>query len=542
MRKLGITTTYKDLEHLAVGETLERSAHMVPDKVCISFKEERVTYRQLDERSQLLAAGLQEIGIRKGDRVSIYMSSCPEFYIAFYALQKIGAIIAWANPAYRTQELTFILNNSQAKAIFVQKGKDGFDNFGLVQELRGDLPHLAYVIAMGGGGGEGVYAFEDVLSIGKNKGLTKPSIDIHQDLSMLIYTSGTTGVPKGSMITHFQAVRGGYSHVGGVNATADDVFLGILPMSHSYGCGTALIQPILIQASVILLEAFNGEQTLKMIDSAKPTIQHGTPTQYVIEMNHPNLDRYDLSSLRAGYLAGQICPEEVIQWGEDRNIYLSSSWGNSEVGPGCGTACPFGTSLELRKKTVGKPIPGTEAKAINPETGNEVATGEIGELMVRGPNVLKGYWQNPEETNKQLEKDGWLHTGDLISIDEQGFIRMYGRSKDLINRGGLKIIPSEIESLILQHPQIEQACVVGTPNPVLGESICACVIPRGNAKISLQGVRDFLKEKVAKHKLPDELLVLSDFPKMPGGIKVKKYGADGVQEMASADKNRETLR
>jgi fatty-acyl-CoA synthase len=313
-------------------------------------------------------------------------------------------------------------------------------------------------------------------------------------------------------------------------------------MSHSYGCGTALIQPILIQASVILLEAFNGEQALKMIDSAKPTIQHGTPTQYVIEMNHPNLDRYDLSSLRAGYLAGQICPEEVIQWGEDRNIYLSSSWGNSEVGPGCGTACPFGTSLELRKKTVGKPIPGTEAKAINPETGNEVATGEIGELMVRGPNVLKGYWQNPEETNKQLEKDGWLHTGDLISIDEQGFIRMYGRSKDLINRGGLKIIPSEIESLILQHPQIEQACVVGTPNPVLGESICACVIPRGNAKISLQGVRDFLKEKVAKHKLPDELLVLSDFPKMPGGIKVKKYGAGGVQEMASADKNRETLR
>jgi fatty-acyl-CoA synthase len=542
MRKLGITTTYKDLEHLAVGETLERSAHMVPDKVCISFKEERVTYRQLDERSQLLAAGLQEIGIRKGDRVSIYMSSCPEFYIAFYALQKIGAIIAWANPAYRTQELTFILNNSQAKAIFVQKGKDGFDNFGLVQELRGDLPHLAYVIAMGGGGGEGVYAFEDVLSIGKNKGLTKPSIDIHHDLSMLIYTSGTTGVPKGSMITHFQAVRGGYSHVGGVNATADDVFLGILPMSHSYGCGTALIQPILIQASVILLEAFNGEQALKMIDSAKPTIQHGTPTQYVIEMNHPNLDRYDLSSLRAGYLAGQICPEEVIQWGEDRNIYLSSSWGNSEVGPGCGTACPFGTSLELRKKTVGKPIPGTEAKAINPETGNEVATGEIGELMVRGPNVLKGYWQNPEETNKQLEKDGWLHTGDLISIDEQGFIRMYGRSKDLINRGGLKIIPSEIESLILQHPQIEQACVVGTPNPVLGESICACVIPRCNAKISLQGVRDFLKEKVAKHKLPDELLVLSDFPKMPGGIKVKKYGAGGVQELASADKSRETLR
>ncbi len=542
MRKLGVTTTYKDLEHLSVGEALERSAHMVPDRVCVFFKEEHITYRRLNEKSDFLAAGLQDIGIRKGDRVSMYIPSCLEFYIAFYALQKIGAIVAWANPAYRTQELTFILNNSQAKAIFVQKGKDGFDNLGLVQELRAELPHLASVIAIGGGGGEGAHAFEDVLSIGKKKGLIKPSIDIHQDLSMLIYTSGTTGVPKGSMITQFQAVRGGYSHVDGVNATADDVFLGILPMSHSYGCGTALLQPILIQASVILLEAFNGEQALKMIDAAKPTIQHGTPTQYIIEMNHPNLDRYDLTSWRAGYLAGQICPEEVIQWGEDRNIYLSSSWGNSEVGPGCGTACPFGTPLEIRKKSVGKPIPGTEAKAINLETGNEVATGEIGEMMVRGPNVLKGYWQNPEETNKQLEKDGWLHTGDLISIDEQGFIRMYGRSKDLINRGGLKIYPSEIESLILQHPQVEQACVVGTPNPVLGESICACVIPRGNAKISLQAVRDFLKDKVAKHKLPDELLLLSEFPKMPGGIKIKKYGAGGVQEIASADKSREKLR
>jgi fatty-acyl-CoA synthase len=542
MKKLGITTTYKDLERLSVGEALERSAQMVPDKVCIFFKEEHITYRQLNEKSELLAAGLQGIGVRKGDRVSMYMSSCLEFYIAFYALQKIGAILAWANPAYRTQELTFILNNSQAKAIFVQKGKEGFDNLGLVQELRGDLPHLSHVISMGGGSGEGVVPFEDVLSMGKKKGFVKPAIDIHQDLSMLIYTSGTTGVPKGSMITQFQAVRGGYSHVEGVNATADDVFLGILPMSHSYGCGTALLQPILIQASVVLLEAFNGEQALKMIDSAKPTIQHGTPTQYIIEMNHPNLDRYDLSSWRAGYLAGQICPEEVIQWGEDRNIYLSSSWGNSEVGPGCGTACPFGTSLELRKKSVGKPIPGTDAKAINLETGNEVATGEIGEMMVRGPNVLKGYWQNPEETNKQLEKDGWLHTGDLISIDEQGFIRMYGRSKDLINRGGLKIIPSEIESLVLEHPQVEQACIVGTPNPVLGESICACVISRGNAKISLQEIRDFLKEKVAKHKLPDELLIFSEFPKMPGGIKVKRYGAGGVQELASADTSREKLR
>jgi len=542
MGKLGVTTTYKDLEHLAVGETLERSASIVPEKVCISFKQRRVTYRQLNEQSNALATSLQEIGVSKGDRVAIYMSSCPELYVAFYALQKIGAIVAWINSVYKTHELTFILSNSQAKAVFVQKGRNGSDNFGLVQELRGDLPHLSHVISIGGGSGEEVFAYEDLLPRGQRKGFTKPVIDIHQDLSMLIYTSGTTGVPKGSMITHFQVVRGAYSYVDGVKATADDIFAGILPLTHSYGCGSTLVQPVLIQASVSLLEAFNPEDTFKVIESEKVTIQHGAPTHYILEMNHPNLGRYGLSSLRAGYLAGQICPEEVIQWGAEKNIYLTSFWGNSEIGPGAGTMCPFGTPLDLRKKTVGKAIPGTEAKAINPETGKEVATGEIGELMVRGPNVLKGYWQNPDETNKQLEKDGWLHTGDLVSIDQSGFITIYGRSKDLINRGGLKIYPAEIEGLILQHPHVAQVCVVGTPNSVLGESTCACVIPKGDGKISLKEIREFLKEKVAKHKLPDELLIVTDFPKVAGGVKIKKYGAGGVQELASLDSNREKLR
>ena len=542
MGKLGVTTTYKELEHLAVGETLERSASIVPEKVCVSIKRDRITYKSLDEKSTAFAASLQQIGIRKGERVAIYMSNCIELYIAFFALQKIGAIIAWINSAYKTNELTFILNNSQVRAVIVQKGKEGSDNFGLVQELRDNFPQLSCVISIGGGDGEGVYAFEDLLASGKNKKLAKPSINTKQDLSMLIYTSGTTGIPKGSMITHFQVIRGAYAYVDGVMATADDIFAGILPLTHSYGCGSALVQPILIQASVSLLEAFNPEDAFKLIESEKATIQHGAPTHYILEMNHPHIDRYDLSSLRAGYLAGQICPEQVIQWGADRNIYLASFWGNSESGPGGGTMCPFGTALDVRKKSVGKAYPGTRVKAIDPDTGHEVGAGEIGELLIRGPHVLKGYWQNPEETGKQLEKDGWLHTGDLVSIDQNGFVTIYGRSKDLINRGGLKIYPMEIESLILQHPQVSQVCVVGTPNPVLGESICACIIPRDDAKISLKEIRDFSHGKVAKHKLPDELLIVSDFPKVPGGIKIKKYGAGGVQELASLDQNREKLR
>ncbi|MCX5807536.1 MAG: class I adenylate-forming enzyme family protein [Proteobacteria bacterium] len=542
MTKLGITSTYKDVENLTVGEALERSAEIVPNKVCVFFKDDSLTYKGLNEQSNALAGALQEMKIKKGDRVAVYMSNCPELYIAFYAIQKIGAIVTWVNAAYRTQELMFILSNSQAKAVFVQKGKDDSDNFALVQSLRGSLPDLSCVISLNGGQGDGVTVFEDALSSGRKKGYKKPSINIYQDLSMLIYTSGTTGIPKGSMITQYQAVRGGYSHVRGVKATSDDVLLGILPLAHSFGCGTTLIKPVLIQASVILMEAFKAEEALKLIDSRRPTLQHGSPAHYIMEMNYPNIDRYDLSSLRAGYLAGQICPEELIQWGEDRNIYLSSSWGNSEIGPGAGTMCPYRTPLEVRKKTVGKAIPGTRIKVIDPQTGKQVGAGEVGEMMVKGPNVLKGYWQNQQETDKQLEKDGWLHTGDLVSKDEKGFITMYGRSKDLINRGGLKIYPAEIESLILQHPKIIQACVVGTPNPVLGESICAVIIPKGNASVSLNEIRDFLKNKVARHKLPDELSIVSDFPKLAGGVKIKKFGEGGVQELALLDENREKVR
>jgi len=543
MGKLGVTTTYRDVENLSVGKILERSSEIAPEKVAGLFKKDHMTYKRLNEQADRLAASLQEIGIRKGDRVSIYMSNCIELYVAFYALQKVGAIVVWSNPSFKTQELMFILSNSQAKAIFIHKERNNFDYLAFVQGLRGYLPHLSYFILVGGGQGEGVFVYEDIVSRPKKKKIGKPSIDIHQDLSMLIYTSGTTGVPKGAMITHDQVVRGGYSYVEGVRATADDIFLGVLPLTHSYGCGSTLIQPILIQASVALIEAFNAEEAFKTIESEKVTLQHGAPAHYILEMNHPNVDRYDLSSLRAGYLAGQICPEEIIQWGEERKIYLTSFWGNSETGPGAGTMCPFGSPLDIRKKYVGKAIPGTQVNAMEPETGREVGPDEIGEMMVRGPHVLKGYWENPNETKKQLEEEGWLHTGDLISIDPNGFIKIYGRIKDLINRGGLKIYPTEIESLILQHPKVSQVCLVGTPNPVLGESLCACIILKEREeRISLAEIRGFLEGKVAKYKLPDELSVMTDFPKLPGGMKVKKYGKGGVQELASLDRDREELR
>jgi len=290
------------------------------------------------------------------------------------------------------------------------------------------------------------------------------------------------------------------------------------------------------------MDKFEPEKAFQIIEQHRVTLQPGAPAHYILELNHPKRNDYDLTSLRAGLIAGQIAPEGLITRVErEMAVYLTSFWGASEVGPGLGIICPYPTPLEVREKYIGKPIAGTEVRVVDPETREEVPDGEIGELTVSGWHVMKGYWKNPEETNKQII-DGWLFMGDLVSREEDGYLRIYGRTKDLINRGGFKIYPSELESLIIEHPKVEQVCMVATPNPVLGESICACIIPVKGQSLSLSELRDFLKDKIAPHKLPDELCLMEDFPRLSGGVKINKFGKGGLAELAAKDERRERFR
>jgi acyl-coenzyme A synthetase/AMP-(fatty) acid ligase len=359
---------------------------------------------------------------------------------------------------------------------------------------------------------------------------------------MLIYTSGTTGRPKGAMITHYQAVRAGMEYSYGVNARSDDIFIGFLPMSHSYGCGAILIQPLLLRSTVVLMDTFDPESAFRIIEEDKVTIQLAAPVHYILELNHGARKNYNLSSLRAGMIAGQPAPEGLItQVEEEMGVYLTSFWGASEVGPGLGIRCPYPSSLPVREKYIGKPIEGTEVQVVDTVTGARLPDGEIGELTLRGWHVLKGYWRNPEETKKQIV-DEWLFMGDLVSLEENGYFKIYGRTKDLINRGGYKIYPYELESLIMDHPKVEQVCIVATPNPVLGESICACLIPLEGETVALDEIRDFLKGKIASHKLPNEICIVKDFPRLSGGVKIKKFGEGGLADLAAKDLSREGYR
>jgi acyl-CoA synthetase (AMP-forming)/AMP-acid ligase II len=288
---------------------------------------------------------------------------------------------------------------------------------------------------------------------------------------------------------------------------------------------------------------FSAEGAFELIERERVTLQLAAPAHYILELTHPRRRKYDLSSLRAGLIAGQIAPANLItRVEEEMGIYISSFLGASEVGPGLSIILPYGSPLAVRETSIGFPLQGTRAKVADPLTGVEKAAGEPGELLLSGWHVTRGYWKNPRETALQI-RDGWLHTGDLAARDAGGCFRILGRIKECINRGGFKIIPSEIEMLLVQCPGVLEACVVGTPNPVLGESICACVkLEAGTEGVTLEGVRAFLDGKVAPFKLPDELLVIDEFPRLGGGLKVDRFGPGGLVELARTAPGRQVWR
>ena len=530
------------LKSLSLGQILEKGARSVPDKIAVVDGNQRKTYSDLNAMTNALAAGLAEIGFKKGDRAAIYMKNSIELMVAFYALQKLGVIVAWVNPNYRKNEAEYILRNSEAKGVFIFKKWEGYDYLDNVLRIKKASAGLETVILAGTKKHKGTYSFYGLIEEGYRREYIPARINTHEDLAMLLYTSGTTGSPKGAMITHYAAVRGGWEYSLGVNATSDDIFIGFLVMSHSYGCGSILIQPILLQATVILMDKFETENAFEIIEKEKITLQLAAPAHYILELNHKSRKNYHINSLRSGLIAGQIAPEGLIGKAEkEMGIYLSSFWGASEVGPGLGIMCSFQSPLNIREKYIGKPINDTFTRVVDPITHKKLPDGEIGELTLSGWHVMKGYWKNAEKTRLQII-DGWLFMGDLVSREKNGYFKIYGRTKDLINRGGYKIYPYELESLIIDHRKVDQVCVVATPNPVLGESICACVIPKSGKVVTLKEIREFMRDKIAPYKLPDEVCLMTDFPKLSGGVKIKKFGKGGLAELAKKDQNRERIR
>ncbi len=526
-----------------------------PDKTAIVCEGKSWSYQETDDLVRRTTAALRGRGLRRGDRCAIAAQNSPELIVLFYALASAGCITVWVNPGYRGSELLFPLENTGARVLLVDGPGPVLEQVAEAKRV-GELAELRRVIVRGEGerrdSGEAaadswgcvgleVEYWSAFISSGSAE-LTQPVEPRDDDYVMVIHTSGATGIPKGAPSTHGQVVEQGFHYARAMRNGPDDVFLGALPMFHSFGFICLLIQPFQLGATLVVMPQWDTGVALRLIAEERVTVHPAAPTNYLLEMAHPDFARSDLSSLRAGLISGYVPPREIFTQIEAGypGMWLCNFWGSSETGPGL--ISPFDSPPEKRYLTVGRPVLGEEARIVDPETGHAVRVGEPGELQVRGPNVIREYWNDPEETHRHLEPDGWFHTGDLARADEDGFFTIVGRLKDQINRGGLKITPHDLEVEIEKYPGVSQVCVIGIPNPVLGESICACVIPQAGAHVDLLELRAFLSQRVARNHLPDELCLLDEFPKLSGGVKIDKYGPRGLRAIVLARQDRQVFR
>ena len=538
--KWGRLTERKDVEVLSVGEMLERSARLVPDKAALIYEDQRITYKEVNDRADAVAAGLQKLGVVKGDRVAVFLQNVPELVYSYFGIAKLGAIAAWANPAYRMEEFEFILRNSGSKVAIMHREIKGFDYLEMMGELRPKLPDLKHLAILDPRPDDDVIDYRKLQEEHAGVPFEKPSIDIKKDYVLFYNTGGTTGTPKAAAHTHYTSILRATVNIDPLEVTADDVTLAHLPMYHAFGGAVCLILPVATQGTIVVMPEYNVEKALQLIQEHKVTLHHSAPAHILMSTKSPNFKNYEVSSLRTGLAGGFIWPPEVFERAyNEMHLDLVHHWGMAEIG-GIGIVCPPTEDRQRRYTSIGKPIEG-EAAVKDPTTGEILPPGQPGELVYRG-EIFKEYWNNPTETARSFDGDGWFHTGDMVMQDEEGFFKMMGRIKEQINRGGLKIVPAELESLLVKHPKIKEICVTSTPNPVLGESICVCVVPAGDEKPTLKELREFLQDKIAAYKLPEELCIFDSFPRLAGGVKYKKFGEGSIQEMAAKDETREKLR
>ena len=529
------------LSDRTLGDWLEHWATVTPDKEYLVYSDRnlRFTWKAFDNRVNNLAKGLLAIGITKGDHVGIWATNVPDWLTFLFACAKIGAVSVTVNTSYKQHELEYLCRNSDMHTLCIIDGTWDSDyvemTYNMLPELktceRGFLhsepfPRMRNVIYIGQEKHRGMYNTAELLLLGQNidderLDSIKKTIHCH-DIVNMQYTSGTTGFPKGVMLSHHNIANNGYLTGEHMMFTSEDKLCCCVPLFHCFGVVLASMNVLTHGSTQVMVEKFDPLVVLASIHKERCTAIYGVPTMFIAELNHPMFDMFDLTSLRTGIMAGSLCPVELMkQVNEKMYTQITSVYGLTETSPGM-TQTRIDDSFEVRCNTVGHEYEFTEVAVIDPETGNRLEVEQQGELCCRGYNVMKGYYNNPAATAEVLDKDGWLHSGDLGIKDKDGNFRVTGRIKDMIIRGGENIYPREIEEFLYHLEGVKDIQVAAVPSDKYGEEVGAFIILHEDAKLSEEDVRDFCRGKIARHKIPKYVFFLDDYP-MTGSGKIQKY-------------------
>ncbi len=529
------------LSNRTLGDWLEHWAETTPDKEYIVYSDRdlRFTWKEFNERVDNLAKGMLAIGVEKGSHVGLWATNVPDWLTFLYACAKIGAVCVTVNTNYKQNELEYLCENSDMHTLCIIDGTWDCDyvdmTYKMLPELktcqRGHLkserfPKMKNVIYIGQEKHRGMYTTSEILLLGQsitddNLKKAKAAVTCHDVVNMQ-YTSGTTGFPKGVMLTHHNITNDGFLTGENMKFTQDDKLCVCVPLFHCFGVVLATMNCLTHGCTEVMVEKFDPLVVLASVHKERCTALYGVPTMFIAELNHPMFSMFDLTCLRTGIMAGSLCPVELMRQVSDKmHLTITSVYGLTESSPGM-TQTTIDDTFEQRCTTVGRNYPFVDVKVLDPETGDECPVGVQGEMCCKGFNVMKGYYKNPEATAETIDKNGYLHSGDLGVKDEEGYYRITGRIKDMIIRGGENIYPREIEEFLYHLDGVSDVSVAGVPSKKYGEEVGAFIILKEGVNLHPDDVKDFCKGKIARYKIPKYIFFVKEFP-LTGSGKIQKF-------------------